>query len=280
MLELDGMNEDSLTDMLKVSFSWENWTAILEISDKLFELAIMTYGSQQQGMKRHSLKKNIAYYLGYSACMKGIAYQKLGNLVESRKCIRLYEDMSWIKDLNQEVLAEVEYYRNIATANTFVIDLLEGKTEVLPDYVEFIRKGDKEELLACLITVLESAIKYNFSIDWVLDEFKEQLKELSCREKQEDIRYYIDYMHLSAIYLYKRQKIHDAINLTLYILVISSKLYDGTGFRKIVSFYEHIRSHASAEQQESYRNIMKNILEREFLKDEKGDLVINSRIAD
>lgn len=280
MLELDGMNEDSLTDMLKVSFSWENWTAILEISDRLFELAIMTYGSQQQGMKRHSLKKNIAYYLGYSACMKGIAYQKLGNLAESRKCIRLYEDMSWIKDLNQEVLEEVEYYRNIAAANTFVIDLLEGKTEVLPDYVEFIRKGDKEELLACLITVLESAIKYNFSIDWVLDEFKEQLKELSCREKQEDIRYYIDYMHLSAIYLYKRQKIHDAINLTLYILVISSKLYDGTGFRKIVSFYEHIRSHASAEQQESYRNIMKNILEREFLKDEKGDLVINSSIAD
>lgn len=280
MLELDGMNEDSLTDMLKVSFSWENWAAILEISDKLFELAIVTYGSQQQGMKRHSLKKNIAYYLGYSACMKGIAYQKLGNLAESRKCIRLYEDMSWIKDLNPEVLAEVEYYKNIAIANTFVVDLLEGKTEVLPDYVEFIRKGDKEELLACLITVLESAIKYNICIDWVLDEFKEQLKELSCREKQEDIRYYIDYMHLSAIYLYKRQKIHDAINLTLYILVISSKLYDGTGFRKIVSFYEHIRSHASAEQQESYRNIMKNILEREFLKDEKGDLVINSRIAD
>lgn len=280
MLELDGMNEDSLTDMLKVSFSWENWTAILEISDKLFELAIATYGSQQQGVNKIYLKKSIAYYLGYSACMKGIAYQKLGNLAESRKCIRLYSDMSWIKDLDQEVITEVEYYKNIAIANTFVIDLLEGKTEVLPDYVEFIRKGDKEELLACLITVLESAIKYNFSIDWVLDEFKEQLSELSCREKKEDIRYYIDYMHLSAIYLYKREKVHDAINLTLYILVISSKLYDGTGFRKIVSFYEHIRSYASTEQQESYQNIMKNILEREFLKDEKGDLVIHSRIAD
>ncbi|NQX47583.1 DNA-binding protein [Paenibacillus tritici] len=280
MLELDGMNEDSLTDMLKVSFSWENWTAILEISDKLFELAVLTYGSRQQGAKKPYLKKNIAYYLGYSLCMKGIAYQKLGNLAESRKCIGLYSDMSWVKNLDHEAYAEVEYYKNIAIANTFVIDLLEGKVEVLADYVEFIRTGDKEELLACLITVLESAIKYNFSIDWVLDEFHDQLKELSCREKQEDIRYYIDYMHLSAIYLYKREKIHDAINLTLYILVISSKLYDGTGFRKIVSFYEHIRSHASAEQQESYQNIMKNILEREFLKDEKGDLVINSRIVD
>ncbi|MEK3875340.1 DNA-binding protein [Paenibacillus sp. FSL H8-0122] len=280
MLELDGMNEDSLTDMLKVSFSWENWTAILEISDKLFELAVLTYGSHQQGAKKYYLKKNIAYYLGYSACMKGIAYQKLGNLAESRKCIGLYSDLSWITDADQEAAAEVEYYRNIAIANTFVIDLLEGKVEVLPDYVEFIRTGDQEELLACLITVLESAIKYNFSIDWVLDEFNEPLQELSCREKQEDIRYYIDYMHLSAIYLYKREKIHDAINLTLYILVISSKLYDGTGFRKIVSFYEHIRSHATAEQQESYQNVMKNILEREFLKDEKGDLVINSRIVD
>lgn len=53
MLELDGMNEDSLTDMLKVSFSWENWAAILEISDKLFELAVLTYGSHQQGAKKY-----------------------------------------------------------------------------------------------------------------------------------------------------------------------------------------------------------------------------------
>lgn len=57
MLELDGMNEDSLTDMLKVSFSWENWTAILEISDKLFELAVLTYGSHRQGAKKYYLKK-------------------------------------------------------------------------------------------------------------------------------------------------------------------------------------------------------------------------------
>lgn len=64
--------------------------------------------------------------------MKGIAYQKLGNLAESRKCIGLYSDLSWIKDMDQEAATEVEYYRNIAIANTFVIDLLGRKGRSSP----------------------------------------------------------------------------------------------------------------------------------------------------
>lgn len=281
MLQLDGMDSDSLTNMIKVSFSWENWAAIIEISDKLFELAAITYDStQQHSANSKNGKRHIAYYFGYSSCMKGIAYQKLGDYSESRNCISRYADLSWIKDLNEEGLAEVEYYKNIAIANTYVLDLLEGKTNVLSDYVEFILKSDKEELLAGLITVLESAIKYNYPIDWVLEEFKEQVEEIGSKEKREDVRYYIDYIYLQSIYLYKREKIVDAINLILDNLILSDNLEDGTGFRKTTAFYELVRPHASTSQLERHRRIMQNILEREFLKDEKNMLVINSRIVD
>lgn len=280
MLELDGMNADSLTDMIKVSFSWENWTAILEISDKLFELAAITYDSAGLHSSRRCMKRNIAYYFGYSACMKGIAYQKLGNFAEARQCISRYSDLSWIKNLNEDGLAEVEYYRNIAIANTYVIDLLEGKVHILPEYVELIRKCNKEELLAGLITILESAIKYNYPVDWVLDEFKSEAEELGSTEKRENIRYYIDYIYLLAIYLYKREKAVDAINLILDIMTLSGRIDDETGFRKTVAFYEVIRSHASIAQQEKHQEIMQNILEREFLNNEKNLLVVDSRIVD
>ncbi|UQZ32826.1 DNA-binding protein [Paenibacillus sp. PK3_47] len=280
MLDLDGVNADSLTDMIKMSFSWENWLAIIEISDKLLEVSAIAYDSMQLNLSKHLLKRSIAYYFGYSQCMKGIALQKLNRLPEARQCITQYSNLSWIKGLNEEGLAEVEYYRNIATANTYVLDLLEGKSDILPDYVEFIRNNDQEELIAGLITVLESSVKHNYSIDWVLEEFKDQVEELSSKEKREDVRYYVDYLYLQAVYLYKRDRISDAINLILDILKIGGKLNDKTGFRKTVAFYEFIRSHASLSQQERHREIMQNILEREFLKNEKSMLVVNSRIVD
>ncbi|WP_438496398.1 hypothetical protein [Paenibacillus sp. IHBB 3054] len=262
-----------------MSFSWENWSAILEISDKLLEVAAIAYDSNKHSFNKITFKRSIVYYFGYSSCMKGIALQKLGRLPEARECIAQYSDLSWIKDSTPEDLTEIGYYKNIAVANTYVLDLLEGKVDVLSDYIEFLRKNDKEELLAGLITVLESSIKYNYSIDWILDDFKDQVKELSSKEKREDVRYYIDYMYLHAIYLYKKGKFFDTIYLILDILILSDKFDDGTGFRKAIAFYELLRSYASISQQEIHQNIMKNILEREFLKDEKNIFVIGSRIV-
>lgn len=47
LLELDGIAADSLVDMIKLSFSWENWAAVIEVSDKLFEVIAITYDTSQ-----------------------------------------------------------------------------------------------------------------------------------------------------------------------------------------------------------------------------------------
>ncbi|WP_438496449.1 DNA-binding protein [Paenibacillus sp. IHBB 3054] len=282
MLELDGMNADSLVDMLKLSFSWENWSAVIEISDKLFEIIAIAYETSQYNTKtpqKYQLKRNIVYYFGYSLLMKGVAYQKVGQYSESRKCIDQYSKLSWIKNLDEEGKEEVEFYKNMAKANGYVIELLEGNEEVLQEYVVFLQSIGKEELLNGMLTVLESAIRYNYSVDWVIDLFKDQIGEIGSKEKREDVRSYIDYKYLHATYLYKRKNIADSINLILDILILSGKLEDGTGFRKSVAFYELLRSEASDSQHEMHQEIMKNILEREFLNNEKDDLVADSRIS-
>ncbi|MEK3877844.1 hypothetical protein [Paenibacillus sp. FSL M7-0420] len=48
-------------------------------------------------------------------------------------------------------MEEIEYYKNTARANAFVLDLLEGKEEVLPVYVKFLKMGAREELTAGLL---------------------------------------------------------------------------------------------------------------------------------
>lgn len=281
LLELDGIDADSLVDMLKLSFSLENWSAVIEISDKLFEVISITYEMSQYNTKtsqKLQLKRNIVYYFGYSLLMKGVAHQKMRQYPESKKYINQYRDLSWIEKLDEDGVAEVEYYKNMAKANGYVIDLLEGKVGVLQEYVNFLLSLDKEELLNGVLTILETAIKYNYTVDWVLDLFKHQIVEITNKEKREDVRSYIDYLYLHATYLYKRNNISDAINLILDILKISGKLDDETGFRKSIAFYELVRNNASDSQQVIHEEIMNNILEREFWNDEKSVLIVDGGI--
>ncbi|AIQ50656.1 hypothetical protein [Paenibacillus sp. FSL R7-0331] len=282
MLELDGIAADSLVDMIKLSFSWENWAAVIEVSDKLFEVIAITYDTSQNiiGMSpKPQLKRSIVYYFGYSLLMKGVGYQKTGQYAESRKCINQYKDLSWIKNLDDAGIAEVNFYKSMAMANGYVIELLEGNSRVLQEYVRFLQTLTKKELLNGMLTVLESAIKYNYSIDWVLDLFEDQIEEISSKEKREDVRSYVDYKYLLATYLYRRNNITDALNGILEILQICSKLEDEAGFRKSVAFYELIRNRASDSQQEMYQGIIKNILEREFLYDEEDILVADNAVV-
>lgn len=278
-LDLDGMNADSLTDMLKASFSLENWDAMIVIAEKLFEQITIIYETNSDTMSQQKLKRTIPYYFGFSLCSKGIALQKLGKYPEARICILKYSDLSWIKEIDKTGLDEVEYYRNIAKANTYVLDLLEGETEVLQEYVEFIRNSDEEEILPGLITILESSIKYNYSVDWILKEFETNVNDIGEQESTENIRYFIDYMYLLATYHYKQGNIRDAINTALEVLLLSGKLKDDTGFKKSVALFEILRDHTDHSQQQVHKNIMTTILERE-LNDEKNTILAGSRILD
>ncbi|CAM4394934.1 hypothetical protein [Paenibacillus typhae] len=282
MLELDGIAADSLVDMIKLSFSCENWPAVIEVSDKLFEVIAITYETSHTiiGMSpMPHLNRSIAYYFGYSLLMKGVGHQKTGQYAEARRCINQYKDLGWIKHLDEEGYAEAAFFKEMAVANGYVIELLEGNSRVLQEYVRFLQTLTKKEVLNGLLTVLESAIKYNYSIDWVLELFEDQIEEISSKEKREDVRSYVDYKYLLATYLYRRNNMTDALNRILDILQICSKLEDEVGFRKSVAFYELIRNRASDSQQEMYQRIIKNILEREFFYDEEDILVADDAVV-
>ncbi|WP_313640991.1 DNA-binding protein [Paenibacillus sp.] len=263
-LDLDGLNADSLTCMLKASFSLENWDAMIEIADTLITQIAIIYETSSNTMREQKLKRSIPYYFGFSLCSKGIALQKLGKYPEARMCILEYSKLGWIKGLDEEGNNEVKYYRNIAKANAYVLDLLEGKTGILEEYVEFIRNSAKEELLPGLITILESSIKYNYSVDCILIEFEINVNAIVEQGTKESIRYFVDYKFLLAMYHYKQENMYDAVNTTLETLLSSIKLKDDTGFKKAAALFEILRDYANQSQLQVHHNIMKTIIEREF----------------
>lgn len=257
-LDLEIRNVDYLTDMLKASFSWENWTAMIEIADKLFETTsfINVVSKYHHTQEKYTMKRCVAYYFGNSLCMKGIALKKTGQYAEARKCIVEYSDLSWVNCLDEENLGEVNYYRDIAKANSYVLDLLEGNTSVLEEYVDFIRNSGGKELIPGLITVLESAITYGYSIDSVLSEFEGCVKEVSEGGSRVALRQYIDYIYLLAAYHYKQGRTSCALNVALHTLLLSGKAEDRPGFIKTAALYEQLRRYADHSQQQAYQNIM------------------------
>ncbi|WP_339314410.1 hypothetical protein [Paenibacillus sp. FSL M7-0896] len=282
MLELDGMDADSLIAMLKASFTLDNFTAMIDISDKLMGMIAVIHATAPKGIEAQRLKRSIVYYFGFSLCAKGIALQKLGDYKNARHCIEKYSDLSWVQLEDEESLVEIEYYKDTAKANTFVLDLLEGKEEVLPEYVKFLKMGAREELTAGLLNILDSALRYSYPVDWALEELQSDVEKPDDTSPAVDVRYYIEYIHLLSVYLYKRGKSAIAINLTLENIVLSGKLFDRTGFRKAIAFYELVRAEANISQLQEYHAIMRNILEGEFNDEnvEKEAFIIDNRIAD
>ncbi|WP_342478128.1 hypothetical protein NYE24_04200 [Paenibacillus sp. FSL H7-0350] len=282
MLELDGMDADSLIAMLKASFTLDNFTAMIDISDMLIEMIAVIHATAPKGFEAQRLKRSIVYYFGFSLCAKGIALQKLGDYKSARQCIEKYSDLSWVQLFDEESLEEIEYYKNTARANAFVLDLLEGKKEVLPEYVKFLKLGAREEMTAGLLNILDSALRYNYQVDWALEELQSDVEKPDDTSPAVDVRYYIEYIHLLSIYWFKRKKSAIAITLTLENIVLSGRLFDRAGFRKAIAFYELVRAEANISQLQEYHAIMRNILEGEFNDEnyEKEAFVIDNRIAD
>jgi hypothetical protein len=253
--------------MLKASFTLENWDGILLIADRLYDEIGAMYNANQreraagQKITSFNLQRSVVYYFGYSMCLKGIAMQKQGRYSEARATINKYSDLRWIEGMDEAGRAEVEYYRETATANRYVIDLNEGITSILPDYIDFLRNNE-QELVPGLVHVLESAIKYNYNVEGILAEFQEKISAMEeYYETQRNVRYYSDYIYLKARYYSINGKTYDALNTLLQSLASSVRLKDDTGFRKSVALFEILRDESTSSQREEYKLVMQQILE-------------------
>ncbi|AIG24921.1 hypothetical protein EGH10_08750 [Brevibacillus laterosporus] len=59
-------------------------------------------------------------------------------------------------------------------ANVYTLDLFSGNINILTDYVDFL-ENHSEEILPALITIVQSANIFKFSIDDILERFSDSI---------------------------------------------------------------------------------------------------------
>lgn len=157
-LKLDNIdNLDSLTNMLKLAFSNEDWHNMITIADRLYEESCILYHYQlNQSSGKTSHDRPLIYYLGFSQLCKGVAYQKLKRYSESRDCILKYKDLSWVKGVEEKDKFIIKDFSVFVLGNTYTIDLMEGKEDVLKDYVQYLKQYPREQI-AGMVTLFECA---------------------------------------------------------------------------------------------------------------------------
>ncbi|GIO42278.1 hypothetical protein [Paenibacillus apis] len=277
-LYLEDLKIDSLVDLLKASYSLEEWNKMIEIADRLYDSAQEIYNKQKEAIQLgrkyvySDRKRHIIYYFGFSLLAKGIALQNKEQFKESKYCIEQYRDLTWLNDESPEAAEEIESFKLFAKANSYALSVREGNKECLDSYIKFLRESRIDELFPGLLNIIEADMQHNFGIDvaGLLQSFKDNITEAKEYYKQKKSLYATKFFHKLSLYYLIKNRYVDAIDNTLQGLALSHTLKDTIGFKKCVSLFESFRKYASEEQQQHYLSIMNTVLEEELRKDEKS----------
>lgn len=279
-LQLDGVRIDSLVDLLKAAYTLEDYTMMTEIADRLLVVAERIHSRQKKALDSGAQyfhfegSRHIVYYFGFSSLMKGIAFEKMEKYEEAKQCIQLYSDLSWLNDNSEEANKEISIFKMFAEANILAINVLEGKQDRIDDYIKFLSSSRIEEFLPGIMTIINSAIAHDFSVDYILEKFEKNIEDsiATCIQRGEAV-YIAKFYYRCSIYNLKMKRHKLAIHNILQALEKSDRLNDVTVFKKCVALFESIRNYADESQAKRYSSLMIKIARGE-LENEKT-IVIN-----
>lgn len=266
-LELDDLHIDSIVDLLKASFTMEDWDKMIIIADKLYSSAQELENEKSNKFLRY--KRHVIYYYGFSQLAKGIALQNKGLYFESKKLIENYSDLSWLNDGSKEAMNEVQFFKLFARANMLAVNVLEGNQEYLEPYIEFLKQSSIEEILPGLLNIVEAGMKYNFNVDKILKLFEAEMNKAFEHYVQIRSLYLTKFFYKLSLYYLIHKDYLVAIDKIVKGLQLSNILNDVVAFRRFSMLFESFRHHSTEAQQEQFTLIMKDLLKEE-LSNEKG----------
>ncbi|MBE0337746.1 DNA-binding protein [Paenibacillus sp. 28ISP30-2] len=256
----DSHELDKACELFRISYTHNDWDEANKVADYLHALAESLYHIQLRNAvdgKHETLntKHPLVFYYAYSYLAKSIYYQNKGKYDEARDYIMKYSEMGWFMGLDESGLEEVERFRFLAKANLFTIELLSGKRELLPEYIQFLHAND-EELLPGLVGIAEAANLNNWNIDDLLNDFARDIEIFAGYEDRGNRVYYLKLVNQLAIYYFKQEQYTVALNYVLVSLQSSVSVETDADFRTLVALFEAYRDLATPSQQEQYQTIL------------------------
>jgi hypothetical protein len=263
---LKSLKPDVIVEMLKMAVAFENWKKVMETADILYQCVLHIYEDRQyhKAMKlpipHVQLERPLVYYFGLSHLMCGMAHQNEGTYEQASECIYKYAELGWMEDLEEEGMQVVEEFRFLAKTNLYAVDILSGNTELVEEYVAFLRENP-EEILLGLNTILQAALMYHLDVEDILHTFAKQIDEFGSYEAVENVSYHYSYCYHLALYYRKYDRLQDAVGLTLQAMQLAHQSGNDRNFKKCIALFESLRESATVEQISEYRQILMQCLD-------------------
>ncbi|AUS28843.1 helix-turn-helix transcriptional regulator [Paenibacillus sp. P2(2022)] len=263
---------DALLKLTNTNFQFYDYDMAIHYAKELEVLVTGIFWDQAQAraknreVTRLNTERHLIVYYGQAYLMQGNSLEKQGLYEAAMKFIPYYENLTRIEGLDEVGMIEAEKFEIWGKANRLNLQILMGDKDSLPAYVELIRDNPQEILLG-LLTIIESANNYSYSVDDTLVLFAEDINKF--RELRTNISYYHTnnslltysrfFLELSR-YFFSKGSYTEAINNMLISLEASSQLNDKTYYIKSITLlFEKYKDHSTEEQRTEYEKAIKAV---------------------
>jgi transcriptional regulator with XRE-family HTH domain len=252
---------DALLQLANACFTLHKWNEVERFADELRELATAVYHDEVRKRKSKGAadiletERHLVVYYGQGLLLKGVALQLQGRYEEATKCVHAYGDLGWFELLDDTAEREIEKFREWAQANMYTLHLLMGRTDLLSEYVNFL-VNHPTEILAGLLTIVESANKFGFSVDDILEQFSNHIARFQDYKDPFNHTRHLHFRYHLAMYKFEKGRIAEGITETLRCLALSCMTKHQQEFQQCVSLFWKHRHSASDHQIEHFQNIL------------------------
>lgn len=261
---LKSLKPDIIVDMLDMAVAFENWNKVLETTDVLYQCAQCIYEEQMErqdkgGSKLHlCTERPLVYYIGWSHMMRGMAYQKLGQIDQARAYIRQYAALGCMEGMDEAEMEVVQEFKRKAEIHRYALEIETGQVELLEGYVNLLLEYP-EERLSGLKVVTEAAVRHGWRIDFIIQMLEEKVDGSGVRRDSlnNDDMYY--YCYQRALYERGMDRAQEAVEFILKAMCVANRLGMERHMIKCTAVLESLRKIATEEQIGRYRVFLEGI---------------------
>lgn len=257
---------DAINKLLNIYISLNKWDKVELNAQRLLNKALKQYKIFGSNNCNRKTINPLIFYILYAYLELGDANFHLKKHSKALEYVDMYANTTWVTCPDHEDKLIIEQFESWAVGNRYVYQLMTGQVDVIPQYIEYI--GTREsELSMGIYNIVTAANIYNLNIDYILNQFSDYFQfniyetPFSKTNQQVISNQSTDFAKQLAIYYLKKENPDTGIQLLINSLASAIKINSEKTILHCMAIFEQYRNLASAQAQDTYKLLIKEVLE-------------------
>lgn len=204
-------------------------------------------------------------YILYSDLIIASIYGEKNEYQQALYYVSCYENHEWVIENDLEAELTKSQFREWATANRYLFEIMTGRIEILDEYVDYLSTKENE-ILRGLFKLIKAALSYNINMDHVLERFKTAIssfmithEKVGSYTNQIIDDQFVNFLADVADYYLNSDRIRVGIQFILDSLAISARINNDACMVRGFCTFDSIRHLATNEELHKYTTLLKEV---------------------